>query len=206
MSDAADGYAGFASASDRGADINPQALLIKRLLAQTHTAMPVKVLAVQTGDIGPSGTVDVLPLVNQVDGAGQATPHGTVHGLPYFRVAAGASAVILDPVVGDIGLAVFASRDVSAVKATRDQANPGSFRRNSMADGFYFGGFMTQAPTQYVRLGSDGITLTSTVAVTINAPTVTINADAVKNNGRDIGLHHRHQSVQLGNDTSGEPV
>ena len=174
MSDAADGYAGQAEAGEANDPIKATARFVTTMLSRVHTATPVQVLAVTPGSAGggAAGTVDVQPLVNQVDGAGQATPHGTVHGLPYFQLAAGTSAVVLDPVVGDIGLAVFASRDVSTVKATRAQSNPGSFRRNSMSDGFYFGGFLTKTPAVFVRLEQRGITIKALANVTLDAPDV----------------------------------
>jgi len=132
----------------------------------------VQVVAVNT----TAETVDIHPLVNMVDGYGNATPHGVIYGCPYFRLQAGNSAIVIDPVAGDIGIALFADRDISAVIATHAQANPGSSRAFDMADGIYLGGVLNPAPTQYIRFDSAGITITSPVAVTVNAPVATINA------------------------------
>lgn len=200
MTSAADGFAGFAAPNDQGADINAQALLIERILAGAHTATIVRVMAVS------GSTVDAQPLVHQVDGAGQVQPHGTVHGMPFVRWQGGTAAVILDPVAGDIGLAVFASRDISGVKATGAASPPGSGRRNSMSDGIYLGGLLNAAPTTFIRLGPDGITLTTPLAVTINADTFAINAVRVTHNGTDVGSDHRHIQVQPGQGLSGVPV
>ena len=80
----------------------------------------VQVVAVTNdGGVEPVGFVDVHPMVAQVDGKGQPTPHGVIYGLPYIRVQGGSNAVILDPQVGDIGLAVFCAQDISKVKATK---------------------------------------------------------------------------------------
>ncbi len=201
---AADGYAGFASPSDQRGGVNAQALLIERMLAQTHTATLVRVAAVTAADDG-SGTVDVQPLVHQVDGAGQIMPHGIVHGLPYVRLHGGTSAIIVDPQTGDIGLAVFASRDISTVKATGQPAPPGSGRRNSMSDGIYLGGLLNGTPTQTVKMDADGITLTSPTAVTINAPKLVINADTVTHGGVNVGSTHKHPGVRAGSDITGVP-
>jgi hypothetical protein len=113
--------------------------------------------------------VDVLPLVNQIDGGNGAMPHGVVHNIPYFRLQGGANAIILDPQVGDIGICVFADRDISAVKTAKGVANPGSKRRFDMADGLYIGGVLNGAPTQYLQFSGSGINVVSPNTVAINA-------------------------------------
>jgi hypothetical protein len=147
-------------------------------LAGTNHCHLVLVKAVSAGGVGPVGTVDVQILVNQVDGDGNATPHGTIHGLPYFRLQGGVSAVVIDPVVGDIGMAVFADRDISSAKINKAPSNPGSSRRFDFSDGLYVGGFLGATPTQYVQFlpGGAGINVVSPMAVTITAPTITANA------------------------------
>jgi hypothetical protein len=155
------------------------------MMARSASAALVKVVKCSnSGGVSAVGTVDVQPLVNQVDRDGNATPHGIVYGLPYFRAQGGANAVIIDPVAGDIGVAVFCDRDISTVKATKAQANPGSRRRNDWADGLYFGGFLNGTPSQFVEFSSAGITITSTSNVTINAPgTITLSAPQIALNG-----------------------
>jgi phage baseplate assembly protein gpV len=111
-------------------------------------------------------------------------PHGTIYSVPYFRLQGGANAVILDPQVGDIGIAVFAESDISSVKAAKAQANPGSARKFDMADGLYLGGFLNGTPSQYVQFSASGITLLSPSAVTIQAPTVTIQAPTITLSGQ----------------------
>lgn len=74
--------------------------------------------------------------------------------------------MIVDPVIGDIGIAVFADRDISTVKRTKAQGNPGSRRRFDAADGMYLGGLLNSAPTNYLQLSSDGsATLSSWVGM-----------------------------------------
>ena len=158
----------------------------------------MQVVAVYGTGLNPTGTVDVLPLVNQVNGRGNPTPHGIVPRLPFFRVQGGANAVVIDPVVGDIGLAVFADRDVSTVKTTRAQANPGSFRQHDMADGFYLGGFLNGVPTQYVKFTSEGIDI-------VSSGTVAITSAGLTHNGVNIGSTHKHGGVQTGTSDTGVP-
>jgi hypothetical protein len=66
----------------------------------------------------------------------------------------------MDPQVGDIGVVVFASRDISKVKSTQAQANPGSARKFDFADGIYLGAvFSAAAPTQYIEFDSTGVAI-----------------------------------------------
>lgn len=139
--------------------------------------MLVKVLSVtNSGGISPIGTVNVQPLVQQVNGAGEVTPHGTIYSLPYMRIQGGTNAVILDPQVGDIGIICIADRDSSAAIAAQGEAPPGSSRKSSPSDGFYMMSVISQAPVQYVQFTSSGITVNSPQKVTVIAPN--IEADA----------------------------
>jgi len=175
------GYRGFQEPNTEGDEFNTLYFLMQSVLAKANVAMMVKVKAVTTtGGVNPAGYVDVQPMVNQVDGAGNSFPHGVVYHLPYFRLQGGTNAVILDPQVDDIGLAVICDRDISSVKATGDVANPGSRRRFSFSDGMYFGGFLGPSPTQYVRFSSAGINLESPTAINLNAPDVKITAPTME--------------------------
>ena len=120
--------------------------------------------------------VDVLPLVTQISGKGEAIQPTTLYKLPYMRYHAGIAAVILDPVPGDIGLAVFASKDCSNVKTgTSTPQQPGSFRGNTMANGFYIGGFLNKAPSTFVELKQSGeIVITAPGGLTVNGD-ITVN-------------------------------
>lgn len=111
------------------------------------------------GNIPAVGFVDVQPLVNNVDGSGTATPHGTVYKIPYFRIQGGKNAIVCDPQKDDLGICIFADRDVSSVKANKAQANPGSSRRFDIADGLYLGGMLNQAPQCYVYLDNESVTV-----------------------------------------------
>lgn len=176
MTDQKNAYPGQAQNTAPGSDYNTWVFLITQVLSRVSTAKLVEVVAcTNAGGLSAVGFVDVRPLVAQVDGAGQTTPHGIVYGLPYARLQGGASAVILDPAAGDIGLAVFADRDISAVKATRKAGPPGSARSYDMADGVYVGGVLNGAPAQYVQfLPAGGIAITATGPVTITAPSVNL--------------------------------
>lgn len=206
------GFRGFQQPETASSDINAQAFLVQSILSRIATATLVQVTAVtNAGSVSPVGFVDILPLVNQTDGAGNAVPHKGISHCPYFRLQGGANAVILDPQVGDIGIAVFASRDISSVMANKGQANPGSWRRFDMADGLYVGGVLNGTPSQIIQFSAEGITLTSPTAVTINAPTITLNGNiastgTLTNNGVDVGSPHRHTGVTPGTGDTGTPI
>lgn len=136
--------------------------IIRQITGALHTATLVKVLAVRpTSD--RVGFVDVQPLIDDVSTTGIVIPQMPAFNLPYVRYQAGVSAVIMDPVVGDIGLAIFAERDITAVKKTLKEGPAATAREHSSGDGLYIGGVLNAAPTQYVRFnaGAAGIDIVS---------------------------------------------
>lgn len=149
-------------------EVNELVHSVRRLLAKFHTSLPVQVLrCTNDGGVSPVGSVDLLVLVNQVDAAGNTvSPGATVYDVPYSRYQGGANAVILDPEVGDLGLACFCERDISIVMANHAAGNPGSNRRNSISDAIYVAAFPNATPTQYVRFSVSGIAAVSPVGVT----------------------------------------
>lgn len=172
------GYAGLQKPGDGQGEFSAMAFIIEQLMGRVSTATLVRIVSVtNSGGLSPVGFVDVQPLVNQVDGANNAMPHGIVHNLPYFRLQGGTDAVIIDPKKGDIGIAVFASRDISAVKASKKQNNPGSGRMFDMADGLYIGGVLNGTPSQFIRFSGEGIEVVSPTKITLSAPVIEMNAD-----------------------------
>lgn len=153
------GYQFPGSSNDQ---FNAISFLVRQIVARMSTMKPVKVMAVSItpGTIGPSGKVDVLPLVTQIDGSGHKTSHGTVFGIPFFRICGGGNQVICDPVVGDFGFVVVSDRDISAVVSSRGEAAPGSHRQFDLADGIYVGGILCEAPEQSIAFTSEGVKVT----------------------------------------------
>lgn len=152
-----DTFTGMQDFSAGTSELNAMDFVIRRVLGRTATATLVQVKAVRSaGEVAAVGTVDVQPMVAMLDGKGQATAHGTIYDVPFVRLQGGVNAVIIDPVVGDIGICVFASHDLSSVKANKAPSNPGSRRRFSMSDGLYIGGVLNGTPEQYIRFTSDG--------------------------------------------------
>lgn len=165
---------------------------IRSILNRTATAELVKVKScTNSGGVSPYGFVDVVPMVNQIAGDGSSIPRGVIYRLPYQRIQGGHNAVIIDPKAGDIGLAVFAMRDTSAIKADpvravalatgTDGTPPGSARVYDPADGMYFGGFLNGAPTNYVRVSDDEIEVHHGTKVIVTAPEIDLTASTVVN-------------------------
>lgn len=159
-------------------EFNQLSFLIRTMMnREINTAIPVIVKEVMTGS-GAVGHVKVLPLVNDMDAEGNAVDVAVIPKIPYFRLQGGKVAIITDPVVGDIGIAVFAQKDTSNVIAgTTEPVQAGSFRNFSMSDGWYIGGFLNQNPETFLQLNQNGTAvLTANNGVTINGD-VTINGE-----------------------------
>lgn len=186
---------GVADEDVDSSDLNRLEFLIKVLQRDMSTAIPVIITATQAGDTNAAGYVDARPLVAQIDAWGNSLPMAAIHHLPYFRLQSGRAAVVLDPVVGDIGLAVFAQSDCSNVKQGANQTvQPGSWRKFDQSDGFYVGGFLNKSVDTFVRLAQDGsITIKAPGNVTIDAPTVTYTGDIICGGFSYLG--HTHTGV-----------
>jgi hypothetical protein len=146
--------------ADSVGPFNPFAFAIVQALARVATIKIVQIMAVDTN----AHTVDVQIAVNQLDGQNNATPHGTIFGIPYAWAMGGKNAFMVDPAADDMGVMVVNDRDISAVKNTKAIANPGSLRKFSPSDGVYlFGipGLNGTAPEQWIKWTDDGINITA---------------------------------------------
>lgn len=175
--------------------LNQLDFLIKVLQREMNTAQVVRVMSVEAGDTNAAGYVDVKPLVAQIDAWGNSLPMAVIHHLPYFRLQAGRAGVVIDPVPGDIGIAVTAQNDSSNVEQGQaDTVQPNSWRKFDQADGFYIGGFLNTAVDTFVRFAQDGsVKITAPGNVTIDAPQVTYTGDIIC--GGFSYLRHTHTGV-----------
>lgn len=165
---------GIADIYAKETQFNQLSFMIRTMMnKEINTAIPVKVTSVTVGN-GAVGYVQALPLVNDMDAEGNSVDVAVIPSLPYFRLQGGKVAVITDPVVGDIGLAVFAQKDTSNVVAgTSEPVQAGSFRKFAMSDGWYIGGFLNQNPETFLELKQDGTAvLTALSGVIINGDVV----------------------------------
>lgn len=141
--------------SDSSSDHNVEKFVIDQALAGISTMKLVKVTAVDAA----AKTVDVQILTKLIDGSGNVTDQGTVFGIPYITAQWGKNAVKGTPAVDDKGMMICADRDISAVKSTKDAAQPSSNRKFSPADGVYICGLMNDDPDQFIEFTDDGVNI-----------------------------------------------
>jgi hypothetical protein len=154
--------------------------LMLSLIKDIRTAIPVEVVAVHPGS-GTTlsiGTVDVQPLIQAVSGRGKNRRLWALeqtYGAKFCRVQAGNTALVIDPDVGDIGLAIVCDRDISSVVAAAGLAGPGSSRTHDISDLVYmFTMISAQDVTQYILANGDGIKILSPNTVTIQGAQINL--------------------------------
>ena len=130
-----------------------------------NTAALVSVNGVEGGGTGsPAGHVSATPLVCQTDAKGNALPMAASPKLRFFRYQAGKAAIVLDPIAGDQGVAVYFKQDSSGVQdGAKEAVVPGSFRSFDQSEGVVLSGVQNQAPTVWIEL-------TQGEKLTIHAP------------------------------------
>ncbi len=161
--------------------------VVRKIIRGVHTADLVQVLAVTVGTASV-GFLTVQPVVLDQDTNGYVLAQAPIYNVPFLRYQSGPSAVIMDPVEGDIGLCIFAEKDITGVKARAIQAASSlagaaaTDRVHSSADALYIGGVLNGAPTQWVKFlpGAGGIDIKTPGPLTIEATgNVTITANEV---------------------------
>lgn len=185
MSEKPKGYFGQSGLATDTSEVNSTQFMIQQALGQVRTTVPVKIVAVHGGGVGAPPTVDVQPLIAQIDGQGNRTDHGIIHGIPCARSQGGGNAIINDPKVGDVGMMKISDRDMSALKSNQGAAsNPGSFRTHDLADGVYEGPILNPAsPDQYVQFTENGLKVVTKggASFEMDGTTMTIDANVVVN-------------------------
>ena len=176
--------------------------MIKTIMKESiNTAIPV--------DGSGAGTLSAKPLIMQRDGENNSIPNGEIPSLPYFRYQFGENAVICDPEVGDVGLAIFAQSDCSNLNGENTEKQPGSFRTFDMSDGFYLGGFWGKKPKNFIHLDGDSIKIVAPTKVIIDTPLVNISGDVIIDGEMTAkGIQystHTHGGVRSGDDSTGAP-
>lgn len=194
-------------------DYNTLSFVFWMLMQKVQTSTLVKVIScTNQGGLSPVGRVTVQPCVNQMTGVRQAVPHGQIFNCLYSRISGGRNAVIMDPEVGDLGLMVFCSRDITNVIANVGPANPGSFRMFDWADGvFTMNVPVGITPNQYIRFSdTDGIVMSSPTKITLTAPEVDIGLTGTVKIGdgnttidNKVFLNHEHSGNPPGTYVAG---
>lgn len=175
---------------------NQLCYMVRQIIGEmVNTSALVSVGGVEGGGTGnPAGHVSATPLVAQTDAKGNALPMSPIPRLRFFRYQAGKAAIVLDPVAGDQGVAVFFKQDSSGVQdGAKEAVVPGSFRNFDQSDGVVFSGVQNQAPTVWIELTQDekviihapqGVTIETDETAEITAgEKVSITAPAIELNG-----------------------
>lgn len=197
--------AGQQTPFDPNSDLSTIQFIVRQMLERMDTMKLVKVVAVTGGGgaIAKAGTVDVQPLVSQIDGSGNAIEHGTIHKIPWWRVQGGTGGIISDPKVGDVGYVIVADRDSSSVKGA-DLVTPGSRRTHDIADGVYVGALFSEAPEQYIAFSDDGMTITDKFGNKIEMTSTGVKITPVAAGVTIMGNLTLTGNLQLGGDILGQ--
>ena len=178
---------GLRDFSTNTSEYNRQRFFVESILREIlNTSALVRVdSCTAPGSGAPAGTVSATPLVSQTDAQGNALPMASIPRMPFMRYQAGVAAIILDPVAGDQGVAVFLKQDSSTVGAgTTEPQRPGSTRSFSQSDGVFLPGVQNQPPTVWIELTQDN-------TITIHAPqgvTVETEQTCIINAGQAVNI------------------
>lgn len=165
----------FTPTSAQTSDAENLLYVFKKLLSGAFFIELVQVTAIRGS--APNLVVDVIPLVTRTDPSGATIQNSEIFNVPVFRLQRGMSAVIMNPVAGDIGMIAVCDRDNSIARANRKQSVPGSKRTHSKSDALYLGGFLNQAPTQYVEFADDKINIVAPNGVNITTPDMYVSGN-----------------------------
>jgi len=190
---------GVLQSSNQMSEASKQEFIIEQMTKGMMTAIPVIVHAINDPD---NELIDVTPAISQENANGDSVDHNVIYNVPVCRLQRGNSAVIMRPKVGDKGLVVFASRDISIFKKVKNFCKTGTFRRHDWADAIYVMGLCNTAPTQYIEFNDDNITITAPKLI-VNATTTEFTG-TIKANGKIIDNTHTHGGVQTGSGTTGQ--
>lgn len=165
----------FKPAQSSTNDADMFAATFSKLLSGNHFIKYAQVTAVR--GTAPNLVVDVLPLVADVRSEDQTIILGSeVFNIPVWRLQRGNSAIIMNPVVGDIGMIAIADADTTVARRARKESVPGSGRRHSLSDAIYLGGLLNGQPSQFIEFADGAINITSPNPVNITCTTANIKA------------------------------
>lgn len=124
----------------------------------------------------PNLKVDFLPLVTRTTNTGAPIPNAQVYGASVWRLQRGSSAIIMDPVAGDIGIALYCDKDSDNARRDRISGAPNTTRCHSRIDALYLGGLLNQQPDQFIEFADSAINITSPNPVNVTCSKATIIA------------------------------
>lgn len=163
---------------DLNSEANVQNFIMEKFLNSKAFITLGIVKDVRPSDENEMCFIDAQPMIHDQDGSGNLLERGTVFNIPVWRLQSGASAVIMDPKVGDIGLMLCCDKDSRTVRDSLKPALPASGRNHSLGDAVYLGGLLNMTPIQYLRFKEDGIDIVSPLVVNVSAEMLSLNAES----------------------------
>lgn len=157
-----------------GSDADSLLYNLESFLSGKHFIEIVMVTAVY-GE-APNLKVDFLPLVTRTTNTGAPIPNAQVYGASVFRLQRGSSAIIMNPVVGDIGIALYCDKDSDNARRDRISGSPNTTRCHSRIDALYLGGLLNQQPVQFIEFADSAINITSPNPVNVTCSKANIIA------------------------------
>lgn len=165
----------YSGQENQSNDANAFASSFKKLLTSNYFINIVEVTAVR--GVAPNLVVDAQPLVAEVKSDGGGMIQGSeIFNIPVWRLQRGNSAIIMNPVVGDIGMIAICDNDTSVVRANRKESVPGSRRTHSRSDAIYLGGILNGEPSQFIEFADGALNITSPNPVNVNCSKATVTA------------------------------
>lgn len=206
----------FTPTSAQTSDAESLQYVFKKLLSGAFFIELVTVLEMR--GTAPNLVVDVLPLVTRTDPSGAIIDNSPIYNIPVFRLQRGGSAIIMNPMPGDIGMIAICDRDNSLARENLKQSLPATKRTHSKSDALYLGGFLNSEPTQYIEFADNKLNIVAPFGVNVTTPemhvtgNITAGGNITDNNGsqgaslkalRDNYNQHKHPvaGVQSGNST-----
>lgn len=118
--------------------------------------------------VNDDGTVNVLPMVNRLNGKKEPLPTVELKGFPILRQQGGNSGFIIEYQVGDIVLVGFCDRDPQAVIRSKKEAAPSTFTPFPLSGGIVLGAVLFEDAQIYVKV-SDKIYCVGDLSLSGNA-------------------------------------
>jgi hypothetical protein len=171
-----------------------QVAMILGLMSRMNTCELVQVISVD------NDTVSVMPLLYKIDADNNAVNRGMINNVPFFRLQGGMNAIVIDPKPNDIGICLFASRDISMVKRKKGKASPNTSRQYDISDALYIGGVLNADYSQYIEFLDSGMNIKSTGDININGLVIKADGTLITKGGIVIDTHIHTQ----GNDSRGD--
>lgn len=164
----------FTPTNAQVSDAESLSYIFKKLLSEA-SFIEIAIVTAVRGE-APNLVVDVKPLVTQLNQSKEMIPNSEIYSIPVFRLQRGGSAIIMNPVPGDIGFIAMCDRDTSLARANRKESVPGSRRTHSKSDGIYLGGLLNMPPEQFLEFADNAINITSPNPVNITCSKANITA------------------------------